>query len=1172
MVTELDYLVSDEYGTGFYDSCKEVKFGPLNQRAMELIGGGAKNYTGFLKFLGDKKFLGSPFQMNFPRPAEGVFPGLGAMDEKTRRCDDADKAYRCACVDCPGSCVELPDVAEARSCRVGVLPCFSFAVIAIYSVLLLLLIVAVSGHVAYQKHAKLKNERLRLLQDAAPSDDEDEDADFNHIGAPERPKREYWLNTMCDKAFNKLGTACAEFPAITISTTLIIVVLLSLGWINFSVERDPVRLWVAPDSAAAREKAFFDDNFGPFYRPEQVFVVNEDGPVLTYDNLKWWFDVEKRVSKLRTPEGVGLKDICFKPVGAACVVQSVTGYFQGDFGNVDKDSWQDTLSDCANQPADVNCLPTFQQPLNPKMILGNYTGQPLESKSIVVTWVVNNHPEGTLEVQKAMDFEQLLKQTFLDVQQEARARGLRMSFSTDISLEEELNKSTNTDAKIVAISYLVMFLYASMALGSSSFHPRTFFRNPAAAVVQSKFMVGVAGIAIVLMSVSAAVGLFSALGVKVTLIIAEVIPFLILAVGVDNVFLIVHEFERINAAHGAGAPVPARMGRAMGRVGPSILLSAATETVAFSLGAAVGMPAVRNFAVYAAGAVLVNAVLQVTMFVAVLALNQRRVEAGRADCIPCLRAVAPDDQPAYQHDGDEGWLQTFIRRVYAPRLLHNKTKVAVVTVFLGIWAASLALIPSVQLGLDQRIALPSDSYLIPYFDDLDAYFGVGPPVYFVARGVNATARAGQTALCGRFLPCDDFSLSNVLEQERKRPEVSYVADATASWVDDFLLWLNPVFDECCVVRGKPCFEGREPPYRQDLVGMPEGEEFLALLTKWLKAPITDGCPLAGKAAYQHAVVLDANRTTITASHFRTSHTPLRSQDDFIRAYAAARRIAEDVSRRQGVDVFPYSPFYIFFDQYASIARLAATLLGAGLAAVLGLTALMLGSARTALVVTATVGMIVSGVLGSMAVAGVSLNAVSLVNLVICLGIALEFCAHVARAFAFPAASVLERAPWRFQPGGGAASSVGPATPGDGDAGGLLPRDGRRGDEAPAARDRDLRAWGALAAVGGSVFMGITVTKLLGVAVLAFTRSRIFEVYYFRVWVALVVFAAAHALVFLPVALSLFGGRGMSPFLWHLLDTDEAVGYVDPESEGGLERDLRSRRYLLADDEYDSDDY
>jgi len=51
-VQELDQLVSDEYGSGFYDSCKDVKFGPTNNNAMALIGGGAKNYEDFLAFLG----------------------------------------------------------------------------------------------------------------------------------------------------------------------------------------------------------------------------------------------------------------------------------------------------------------------------------------------------------------------------------------------------------------------------------------------------------------------------------------------------------------------------------------------------------------------------------------------------------------------------------------------------------------------------------------------------------------------------------------------------------------------------------------------------------------------------------------------------------------------------------------------------------------------------------------------------------------------------------------------------------------------------------------------------------------------------------------------------------------------------------------------------------------
>src|SRR5260221_10599023 len=105
-----------------------------------------------------------------------------------------------------------------------------------------------------------------------------------------------------------------------------------------------------------------------------------------------------------------------------------------------------------------------------------------------------------------------------------------------------------------------------------------------------------------------------------------------------------------------------------------------------------------------------------------------------------------------------------------------------------------------------------------------------------------------------------------------------------------------------------------------------------------------------------------------------------------------------MSRRTGASVFPYSLFFVFFDQYAHIVSIAQQVLGLGLASVLVVTALFLGSWRSGIIVTGVVALTVVNVMGVMGLWGVSLNAISLVNLVISLGIAVEFCAHIARAF------------------------------------------------------------------------------------------------------------------------------------------------------------------------------
>jgi Niemann-Pick C1 protein len=81
---------------------------------------------------------------------------------------------------------------------------------------------------------------------------------------------------------------------------------------------------------------------------------------------------------------------------------------------------------------------------------------------------------------------------------------------------------------------------------------------------------------------------------------------------------------------------------------------------------------------------------------------------------------------------------------------------------------------------------------------------------------------------------------------------------------------------------------------------------------------------------------------------------------------------------------------------------------------------------------------------------ITLNAVSLVNLVMAVGISVEFCSHITRAF-----------------------SIEPGT------------------------DKVMRAEKVLVTMGSSVLSGITLTKFSGIIVLGFAKSQIFSIFFFR---------------------------------------------------------------------------
>ena len=66
--------------------------------------------------------------------------------------------------------------------------------------------------------------------------------------------------------------------------------------------------------------------------------------------------------------------------------------------------------------------------------------------------------------------------------------------------------------------------------------------------------------------------------------------------------------------------------------------------------------------------------------------------------------------------GQEGTLYKLFKYFYAPFLMKKWVRPAVVVAFFGWLCFSLATVNKIEIGLDQEVSMPDDSYMLKYFD------------------------------------------------------------------------------------------------------------------------------------------------------------------------------------------------------------------------------------------------------------------------------------------------------------------------------------------------------------------------------------------------------------------------------------------------------------------------
>jgi Niemann-Pick C1 protein len=832
----------------------------------------------------------------------------------------------------------------------------------------------------------------------------------------------------------------------------------------------------------------------------------QDGACIVQSPMNYW---QNNISRLEADKDIKATVSCFKSVdplnSIACMDENkIPVVSEAVFGGIRKSSISKTSANC-QQNSPIASEGDSQLPKNPLLRApymkqtGQIPSQPLTSDdpcglyylsatTLSLSVLLESDPDKTTiyeafekDVIESLILEfnensttEFFQKWIPDV--EVEPLQTKINYMLQRTVNDELKKETSQNYIIVVISYLLMFLYVSLSLSK---HWNR---------VGSSILLSLCGLLYIGLSVFTTYSVCGLFNIKANLISLEVIPFLILAIGVDNMFLIFNSVLKVPSEDiNIKIPVGLRS------VGLSILLSTFTQIATFMVGLYMDIPALRSFCAIAAIALFLNFMFQVTAFPALLALDLRRKKSGYLDLVPFVKAkgFSEEDKKAFiLNDQKTNWTYRMFKNCWTPCTTSLPCKIITVIISLTLLGLCIPALINIPLGLDQQNTTIRNDNLYNYFGDLKNYIEIGPQSYIILKTDNWT----NLDIYDNFDRLIDF-----LSQKK-----GLIASSFRVWYHSMLtLRDSPTNNK---EMANVCFKGHDA---QTLVQ--DVNKLTALyMTFTLEHPCCSAFSICGGQFYQD-VIFDKNNN-IKVSRITFFHQALRKQSDYIDSMnqiqdlvdyflknmmndsSLSIEIDSDFSedqikeeQDQGIvkdstsisfDAYPYSLFYVFFEQYSYVKGIT---IQNYILSLLFLFCFVscLYSAFTSLILVFIVLLISSNLWSLMWIQNlifsglpIEFNAILVVNLIIAIGFSVEFCIHIIVRFK------------------------------------------------KAKGNKKMRVKVALNEIGSLVFQGIFITKLIGLSVLYFSKIPLFRLYYFQVYITMILICGFYGLVVTPIILEL----------------------------------------------------
>ena len=571
------------------------------------------------------------------------------------------------------------------------------------------------------------------------------------------------------------------------------------------------------------------------------------------------------------------------------------------------------------------------------------------------------------------------------------------------------------DLGFFAIGYILMFAYASFMMGKLS-------------CVEHRVSLATAGIVGVIMGIIVSYGLCSGFGLFYGPM-HSVMPFLMLGIGIDDMFVIMQSWETLSPEE-KKLDLVTRFGLTMKHAGAAITVTSITDVIAFGIGGMTVLPALQSFCIYASVGIIATFLFQSTFFLAWFVMDQRRLEAGRNACCCCYV------HNNFQLDRSEhkNRMQTVFKSL---GLIITKpvTKIIVILVTaticsVGIWGNVL-----LRQEFDPTWFLPADTYLSKWFRLNKEYFP--------SEGELGTIYFNNVKLPENIPKIEQLALD--LKNQS-------AIESVDTWTSGYVKYVL----------------GNDLVGNNTDVALIEEELFRKTLTQYLFSP--SGALYRGKFRFRKDLECGGIAPEIDLFEISFKHKLLDGPEEQIPAMNSVKDAIKDsdISGR----VFPWAYGYAAWETDEVIAEEVYRNIGLAILCVFISTLLFIANLRGALIIIFVVLITLVDVGGFLHFWGITIDTVSCNNLVIAIGLCVDYSVHVTHRYLHEQGTNEERVVSTLQ-------NIGPA-----------------------------------------VFNG-GFSTFLAFILLAGSKSHVFSSF-FKIFFLVVTFGLYHGLVFLPVVLSLIG--------------------------------------------------